>query len=384
MHKQNSYSIPNTVDTDKPSESFTNQWNISLEDSNVIKGIAIIMMFIHHSFFSTSWYVTPIQIPEYCSFIGGYCKLCVVIFAFLSGWVYAKGTRKGFMYSLKKSVQFYFSYLFTFIILAIISVLFCHWRPSISDIIHELFPLGNHQLMIFCWYTAFYPIALFLLGVCDTVHRVLPQKAASLFLVILILFCLYLSYHVGVLVFSSIGQFAIADIFLTLPLPILGYYLSKSRLLSVFCSFCQKSSIFYIPLFSISTLLFLLLLPYCGPRVLFHINPNCVYHFSFLWLNGLRNGILDTVCIITLLLLVNRITWIKPRRALSFLGKFSMNLWFVHCLFFSTITREVFQPLITFIPHPLIIPFSLFLFCIPPAILLQRIQLSTTKMIFSR
>lgn len=65
---------------------------ITKEESNMIKGIAIILMMIHH--FWSSMQPIPLkfdlmglQIYNIELIVGAICKICVSLFAFLTGWV---------------------------------------------------------------------------------------------------------------------------------------------------------------------------------------------------------------------------------------------------------------------------------------------------------
>lgn len=376
MKKDNDYSITNTVDKSIPYRNALDSggWNISREDGNILKGLAIAMMFVHHVFSTAPWYITRPDIPVVLTDIGHWCKLCVGIFAFLTGWFYAKGKPKGKDYPFRKSLHFYFSYLLTFIFLAAIALFFCHWRPLFIDIFHELIPLGDHQLMYFCWYVVFYPLILLLLAFCDTLQRHLPSFAKNLSAIIIFLVLLFVA-----------GQYAPEDLAIWLPTPIIGYYLSGSKRVSAFLHFCVGKRFYFIILCATAILSLLHLAAFAAPKVVFHLtSPILVGKLSFLWREGFQTGFIDSVYVMTFMLLIPRITWRIPRRVLAFLGTISMNMWFLHCLFFSEVTRDVFQPIITCLSHPLFTLVTLTILCIPPAILLQKIQQYATRKIFTR
>lgn len=346
-------------------------WNISHDDSIVIKGIAIIIMFIHH-ICTDDFYTSHSDFCVAYKDLGLWCKICVPIFAFLSGWLYAKGKRKGMGYSIKKSLQFYFSYLLTFGILAIIAIFFCHWQPDSQSIFNEIFPIGNHQLMIFCWYAAFYPLILFLLAICDTIHQRQTKLFRRLTSIVIVGLSLYIAH-----------LYAPNDFAIWPSSSLVGYYLSKSNRFSDFCFFCRNGKIYRILLYSIIALLICQLWVYIVPKIIFHLtSPNIVKHLSFLWQEGCRSGICDSIYVITLMLLINRMGGKFLRSVLVYIGKVSMNLWFLHCLFLSSVTREIFLPYITFIPHPLVSVVVLLLLCLLPALILRQIQQHTTKKIF--
>ena len=61
-------------------------------------------------------------------------------------------------------------------------------------------------------------------------------------------------------------------------------------------------------------------------------------------------------------------------RGVGFIGKHSMNLWFIHSIFFSAITAPLFQPAITIFPHPLACTLMALLLSLPPAVLMTILQ----------
>lgn len=354
--------------------STENFWNISRDDGNILKGIAVIMMFIHHILFSPTWYIIPVPLSEGTIYVGRCFKLCVAVFAFLSGWFYAKGKPKSLGYTLIKCLKLHFSFLLAFICLATAAVIFCHWRPSFSDILNELIPIGNQHLMFFCWYVAFYPLIMVILAFCDILHRKLSLRRLA---------C------AGILIISFIITWLCDpnnDFSIYIPTALVGYYLSKSRVFSDFCHFCQRGHLYRIFLYAATALILLRLWVRYAPGIIYHAThfPTIVHYLSFTWGTAISKSVYDAVYVIALMLLINRVTCCKLRHALSFLGTISMNMWFLHCIFFSPITRDIFQPFILLIPHPLFSFAALVILCIPPSILLNKVQQYFLKKLFTR
>lgn len=70
-------------------------FELSKRDSDIIKGIAIVLMFIHHFFCFPAWYIEGISYPqlaEFAEFFRFPTRICVSLFAFLTGYAY--GERK--------------------------------------------------------------------------------------------------------------------------------------------------------------------------------------------------------------------------------------------------------------------------------------------------
>ena len=82
------------------------------ETTQRIKGIAILIMIFHH--FISYGYGTPVSQPWVE--LGAACKICVGIYAVLSGYGYFFSKEKSIQYGLKKSwglLQEYWISLFT-------------------------------------------------------------------------------------------------------------------------------------------------------------------------------------------------------------------------------------------------------------------------------
>ncbi len=329
-------------------------------------------MFIHHAFLSNNWYIFSPSLPDSYLFLGKAFKFCVPIFAFLSGWFYAKRKDRGIGYSIKKALRFYFFYIISFLFISALAVGCCHWRPSLDTITQDLFPVGNLNLMVFCWYVTFFPIILITFSILDAGERHLPRYLKLFFTFTIISAVCSLAFPLGYYFFDT-QKYALVECSFWIPCAVVGFYLSKSKRLSALCNFSQRKSIYVTLLGFIVVYLTLRCWGHFASRTFTH--PIITNYFScLLWGTGFRHGVVDSVTIITLMLLVNRLKWEGLRYVLRFLGKLSMNLWFTHCLFFSSVTKAFFQPFMTFIPHPISYPILMMLLCIPPALFLQRVQ----------
>ena len=73
-------------------------FELSKRDSDIIKGMAIVLMFVHHFFCFPTWYVDGISYPKLTGFAEFFrfpTKICVSIFAFLTGYAYSKNNVGG-------------------------------------------------------------------------------------------------------------------------------------------------------------------------------------------------------------------------------------------------------------------------------------------------
>lgn len=74
------------------------------EYTDLIKGIAIIMMFLHHFFTFPAWHSAVITYPvfdRYAEMLNEPMKMCVPIFAFLTGYFYWFTKKKNLKYSVR-------------------------------------------------------------------------------------------------------------------------------------------------------------------------------------------------------------------------------------------------------------------------------------------
>ena len=72
---------------------------IEKEATNYIKGIALILMFVHHFFTFPKRYINGISYPYLSKFATLMCaplKICVPVFAFLTGYFYYFSKRCNF------------------------------------------------------------------------------------------------------------------------------------------------------------------------------------------------------------------------------------------------------------------------------------------------
>lgn len=148
-------------------------WEASLtqEDSKKIKGIAIIMMMFHHLYAYPAWWKFEYSLPickwisiDKIAILGEVMKICIPIYAFLSGYGFflsfrGKGARELLSKTRTKILKILINY---WIILFPIAVIVFLWQRGVWDlkrVICNLFGFGE-LLMPFAWYIGFYLITL--------------------------------------------------------------------------------------------------------------------------------------------------------------------------------------------------------------------------------
>lgn len=133
--------------------------------TDIIKGIALIFMFVHHFFTFPDWYVESISYPELSHFAQYFCapfKICVPVFAFLTGYFYDYTKTKSLNDSIKKITDILITYWFVYIPFLTIAGCMGVYSGNFKDIFLEFFAL-KRPVMVFCWYVYFYCISMILL-----------------------------------------------------------------------------------------------------------------------------------------------------------------------------------------------------------------------------
>lgn len=310
--------------------------------SDAIKGVALILMFIHHFFTFPEWYEDGISFPLLRPFITGLCgptQICVSVFAFLTGYFFFLGCDKGYRHSLRKIRDILVSYWMVYLpFLALALALGCYSLGR-TEMLQEAFGLGS-EVMIFCWYVYFYCIVMLLLPLVARLStEVLWANVLMLGLLPLIGFVALrelvpdtildtlatslLEWYPCVLTGFLFAKF---DLFETLLEPAGRNFSSrwgKAILwLSLACCVClTKALLPRLRVVQASVHGYWLDIP---------VNMDVIYAPIFLY--GLKN-------------LLEQIKWDKLISLLGKIGQESLLMWFLHCLFFNCCS-EFTQPLL--------------------------------------
>ena len=141
--------------------------------STFLKGIAIILMVVHHSLGYPEWYISDRYIYFYDKtyIIQNLANFLVVpMFAFLTGWSYFYHKDKSYKYSKIKIYKFLLSYWIIYIPFLFLAIYFCGYRPNCFDIVLEAFGLSKN-IMIFNWYICFYVTIMFILPIYNKIFK---------------------------------------------------------------------------------------------------------------------------------------------------------------------------------------------------------------------
>lgn len=325
---------------------------ISLSETQVIKGVAVLMMVFHHCFGFPTWYV---NMPEFFQNdilveIARIAKFCVSIFAFLTGWTYFHNRNKTFLYSIRKISLFMLQYWMAFALCAFIAVSYCSWHPCFSEVIGELLPISQHPVMKFVWYVTFYIQMMLLLPILYIIDcRVSGNMRWCVMAAMFLLVAAVVNYV------PKCGQLA------WFIYAMLGYYSAKERVIEHAKRYISKRTIGAL---LISSCLFLLAFAAWKYACIIRIG-----------VAGVPGSLFSPVLLIGGVLAFPRSglfgLW---NSLLAYFGKHSMNVWFVHGIFFSSVTRAVLQKYLFFCEQSYFVFIEVALLSLLASVLLIPIQ----------
>ena len=299
-------------------------------ETALIKGIALIFMFVHHFFTIPSWYVSGISY-EHLAGAAALCqqpfKLCVCLFAFLTGYLYRYSSNRSLPGSLRKTWRFLVPYWLVTALMILAAVAMNRYVPAPKNILMELFGL-REDVMIFCWYVYFHLLILFILPVMDKLLdranlpvAIIAGMILPAVLIILIMFQLNEKSTVWVVldhlrawlpavmsgwIFSRYSLFEKAGE---------GFAKMPGAVRAVVCLCLMIIAFFgrkFLPALN------------CGPLTLQTINLNGAFNLDIIYAPAFIFGLITVARMV-------RIPW-KP---LEIIGKYSMYMWYLHCLFFN-------------------------------------------------
>ena len=324
-----------------------------------IKGIALIIMFVHHFFTFQSWLVTGIEYAWMEKFTELYCRttqICVPVFAFLMGYFYFTARKKTFAYSVRKISDVLVSYWIIYVPLwAMAIALGCHVF-SYKDILHELFGLYN-SVMCFCWYIYFYSIVMLLLPVLT---RPLNRGFWADAVMLLVLPAMVLEYWVHQEGLHWLLETVLYNFVNWLPCIFSGYLFAKYDGFSrIFGTRMEGLSGWK----RIAALVLIAWLGFRGRHILQDVR------LGYLTILGGRYKLALPMDIVYAPMFIygfgNLLQFVKtklPFTLLEKIGEKSMLMWFLHCMFFN-VCKEYTQPILYFPQNPVLVLLNGLLIC---------------------
>ncbi len=329
--------------------------------TDIIKGVSLIMMFVHHFFMFPHWWVADISYPyieKNIVYLRLPTKLCVPVFAFLSGYFYYFTPYKTFAYSLKKITNLLLSYWLVFFPI-VIALYLAGYRYNPRFFLKEMFAL-SFETMIFGWYVSFYFLSMFFLPL---IVKVMPREIH-----LDILLCLIGIPYVLQVILSISNNYRLEVIeFLTgemqrwFPNVLMGFIFANHKL------FCKMDRLLewltYHRFFDIVVVIVMILLVPFGMNVMLGMTlTSTITKLTLIDIELNFYAIIAPMFIYFLVRLWNRIDDNKVKFVFASIGKYSMLMWFIHCIFFSN-CKQRFQPILYFPKNPILVTIWGILLC---------------------
>lgn len=285
--------------------------------TQMIKGIAIIVMITHH------FIVMPFfKFPYFITLFGYACKICVAIYAVLSGYGYFFAKEKTVRYGMKKIwglLQIYWLSLFTLFIPAAVSG---GWKLTPWSLIVQLFGLLPN-LNWFAWYVFFYIFCMLVMPVLYRYKIFRFKPLINLVVMVTVPYVIAIALHI----LPNYGENTIINdlfsCFLYFPCFLVGYWMAENQVIEK----TRKIKVLKNPLFG-----------FVGIVVIFaaRIVSNSIISLP---LDVIYAPVL--ICMICSLEKVLNLKWVSIM--FGVLGKYSTGMWFFHAVFFSTFACDWFQ-----------------------------------------
>lgn len=330
-------------------EKIVQQNYIERDATGVLKGVALIFMFLHHFFNMPENYIEGISYPGLEGFIrifGEPLQICVAIFAFLTGYFYVFVPKKNVRYSLKRITDVWILYLAFFLLLLIPAAALGCWDASVKNFLLEAIGLYR-PTMIFCWYVDFYIVAVLLLPLFHLGAR--KHIVTAVLLGLVLPFCIVVLLTDRVHIPSKNIEKLVFNLFTWFPCIASGYIFARFGLFEKWFDVLFKRWIKNKGV-RIAVDVLLMGIALAGRYFLSQISINIsVFTVTFSF-----NFLLAPLFIYGLLNLYYAVAQKKVFLPLSVLGKYSAGMWFVHCLFFNS-CKAYTQPILYFPKNPLLV-----------------------------
>ena len=327
-------------------------YELTKEDTFQLKGIAILLLLFHHLFYINNglyndWNIGPIPLIQT---IGRFCKVCVAIFVFLSGYGLAisNSSSKKFVASsfyAKGFTKLYLNYWLIYILFVPIGILFFH--RSFSDVYScHVIPkaiidfLGLADCFGYLGYNAtwwFYSCILPLYLVFPVLRFLLPR-----FSIILILGAgLFMLKGPAILFLQPIKYYLLPFV--------LGMVFANKKILSISCRYSMLNN--------------------CILWSIFLLTAAFWRQFGF-YLGGVSFDSVVVLGGVFVFVTIRKYICLKCKDVLAFLGKHSFNIF----LFHTFIYYYYFPGIIYYTKNPLFIFFLLLLVCIIISIGIEKLK----------
>lgn len=322
--------------------------------TSAIKGIALILMFVHHFFAYPEWYVEGISYPElagYVSFFRYSMKICVPAFAFLTGYFYTYARNKTLRYSLRKMTDVLVSYWTVFFPLLLFALIGGYRGLSAFGFAMGVFG-RNISLMTFCWYVSFYCLAMLLLPLLTRSGKPSLIRDAVRMVIAPVVLCTILEKRIG----SDTVRTMIEEIRLWFPCVASGYLCSKYGAFEAAEKFLSRKA----PWASYAVYALCILAAIAGRYCFESFGVEDISFLGEGWsLTCTMDVFYAPAFVYGVSMLLRRIESGHLVGALKRIGDKSLLMWYLHCIFFN-VSNEITQRVLYWPGHPaLVVMFGL-------------------------
>lgn len=320
----------------------------SRKETNFIKGIGILLIFLHHFFTFPGWYINGIAYPsleKVAVVFNAPFKIPTAVFAFFTGYFYFFNKKKNFTYSLKKILKVYTVYWIIFIPLYIFAIVFHTESFAPGDFFAQLFALEK-ETVYFNWYVFFYAFSMLLLPfmakyVYKRVWSLIVGGILFPVLVCAVIMGFCTNAYAGTAASYFMGFF---------PCITIGYLFARFKIFDKCHSFLTKKSTFFIPFIASLTGLAISML---GRNSL----PSVGHMFLLYSLHGAVDYQLTMDIIYAPLFVFSMTELLRLLPEKKFfkiitvpfeqMGKYTLEMWLFSSIFFGA-SRDYFQMLLYF------------------------------------
>lgn len=322
----------------------------------IIKGIAIVFMIILHCG-EPECYMSdiPALLNLWLVHLLASFKICVGIFTFMVGYGYAFAKKKDWRYSFQHIKKLLIPF---WVILFVFTLPFCFHEVSLSQWLLNMFGVNSHYNW-YSWFVAFFIYAMIVLPFMSRIIDRWPLIGSAGLIV--------LTYGIEVIIHQFVPNFSgndwtqrLFDCMICSPTMVFGYLFAKK----------QWFLKIRVPQNGVSVVAALILVVLVFAARM-SISDIMSFNLDFFFAPLFILAVLVVFNIARLPILV---------KILTMLGETSVYMWFFHALYFQTVTRDVYQPLICFTENLwLIILFAVLLtfFC---SFILAKITQSLMKL----
>lgn len=351
--------------------------------TNVIKGIALIMMFVHHFFTFPEWWGEGISYPLIERLAPYFCaplKLCAIVFCFITGYLYYYNPNKTFRYTAKKITDILIAYWIVLFLFVLIAVICTDYQYTVRGLLMECFAL-ERPTMIFCWYVYFYMASMLILPL---IVKIMSKNIHLDLLLSLIVVPLILKISLALVKNPSFSEIA-GSLMAYFPCLLTGYICANYGLFEKIGKL--NSKMIRNKVLKVLNVIIWVLVAFAVPMGRYFL-PELIISFSgSLGLTFLISmDVLYTPIFVFALVHIYQMTrWKAVDRILIPIGKCSLLMWFISCIFYNN-CKAVFQPVLYFPHNPVAVTVWGLLLCFVPSYFLnigvQKIQRLKNKRLF--